>query len=56
MGFGKSKQGQQLFSVLDRLNMSLRDWAAHDILQQRYLIAAVNARLEREQREQKKRT
>jgi heme exporter protein D len=34
--------------------MSLREWAAHDILQQRYMMAAVIERLEREEREQKK--
>lgn len=57
MGFGRSDLGQQLFDLLERLGMSLREWAEHDTIQQRYLRAAHAERIRREeeQREQSKR-
>lgn len=54
MGFAKSDHGQQLFSLLDRLGMSLVDWAEHDIIQQRYLMAAHEERNRRENEEREK--
>lgn len=48
MGFGKSDSGQRLFDLLERLGMSLREWASHDTVQQRYLMSAHGERVRRE--------
>lgn len=54
MGFGRSDHGQQLFSLLDRLGMSLVEWSKHDIVQQRYLMSAHAERNRREEEQQEK--
>lgn len=54
MGFGESDAGQQLFDLLERLGMSLREWATHDTVQQRYLTSAHTERMRREENERKK--
>lgn len=54
MGFGRSDAGQQLFDLLERLGMSLREWADHDTIQQRYLTSAHAERIEREENERQK--
>lgn len=54
MGFGQSDAGQQLFDLLERLGMSLREWAKHDTVQQRYLTSAHTERIQREENERKK--
>lgn len=50
MGFAESDLGQQLFDLLERLGMSLREWAEHDTVQQRYLQSAHVERLKREKK------
>lgn len=54
MGFGRSDAGQQLFDLLERLGMSLREWSEHDTVQQRYLTSAHTERIQREENERKK--
>lgn len=54
MGFGESDSGQQLFDLLERLGMSLREWAKHDTVQQRYLTSAHAERTRREENERQK--
>lgn len=52
-GFGASDLGQQLFDLLERLGMSLNEWAEHDTIQQRYLRAAHTERQRREDQRKK---
>lgn len=54
MGFGRSDLGQQLFDLLERLGMSLREWAKHDTIQQQYLRSAHAERLQREEEQRNK--